>query len=116
MPEATSQVHLLQSQSLNFVLPPIVEEKKLSPFKFWYNNRIQDGVCYSGELFYRMQTVNFFQRARLYHNACKMSLQDVVIITTNHSHCSLWVSLRSPSARLLHRHLPPEVLESNALQ
>lgn len=83
------------------MLPPIIEEGSLLPFKFWFDNSIQDGMHYRNDLFYRLYTVGLEQRARLYHYACRMAQRDLVIVTATPKQCSIWVSLRSPSVTAL---------------
>ncbi|NJO42351.1 MAG: hypothetical protein HC769_19695 [Cyanobacteria bacterium CRU_2_1] len=80
------------------VLPPVIHEGEYNLFKFWFNNSVQDGVYYHNELFYRLQTVALNHRAQLYHQACKLAQHDTVIVTTSMDTCSVWISLRSPSA------------------
>ncbi len=83
------------------MLPPVLEEGEYSPFKFWFDNSIQDGMYYRNELFYRLHTISSESRARLYHYACKLSKHDCVVVTTTDDTCSLWVSLRSPNIAAL---------------
>ncbi|HIK55362.1 MAG TPA: hypothetical protein IGS37_09385 [Synechococcales cyanobacterium M55_K2018_004] len=92
------------------MLPPVVDEGEIFPFKFWFNDSIQDGISYRSELYYRLRTVPYKQRARLYHFACKMAQRDRVLVTTSSTTCSLWMSLRSPSARSLQK--PPFPFDS----
>lgn len=80
------------------MLPPVVDEGSFFPFKFWLKDKIHDGMYYRSELFYRLYTVDLAHRAKLYHHACKMSLQDDVVVTTTPQTCSIWISLRSPNA------------------
>lgn len=92
------------------MLPPVVDEGLVSIFKFWYGDRIQDGLYYRNELYYRVATVGLEQRARLYHHACRVSQTSYAVVTMTQIHCSLWVSLRS-SATAVAAHsfvyLPP---------
>lgn len=83
------------------MLPPVINEGKIFPFKFWFNNRIQDGMYYRNELFYRLHAVPSQQRAHLYHYACKLARRNNVLITASSQAYSVWVSLRSPSAAAL---------------
>jgi hypothetical protein len=94
------------------VLPPVIEESETFPFKFWLNNGIHDGMYYRNELFYRLHSVSLENRARLYHYACKMARNDIVVVTATADRCSIWVSLRSPSMMaqtLRDQPLPPFV-------
>lgn len=84
------------------VLPPLIDESSIFPFKFWFEHTIQDGMYYQNELFYRLHTVPTSIRARLYHYACKLARKDTVLVTNADSMCSIWVSLRSPSITATH--------------
>ena len=67
-------------------------------------------MYYRSELFYRLHTVDIKYRARLYHYACKLAQHDAVMVSATDTSCSIWVSLRSPSAtasNLRHQKLPP---------
>lgn len=81
------------------MLPPVIDEGSSFPFKFWFKNSIQDGMYYRSELYYRLQTVDVQQRARLYHFACRIAQHEAVVVTTNQRSCSLWINLRSSLAR-----------------
>ncbi|RMF63475.1 MAG: hypothetical protein D6742_17475 [Cyanobacteria bacterium J069] len=81
------------------MLPPVIDEGSFFPFKFWFKNRIQDGMHYRSELYYRLHTVESQQRARLYHFACRIAQRETVAVSANDHTCSIWVSLRSASAR-----------------
>jgi hypothetical protein len=99
------------------VLPPVVNEGKVFPFKFWFNNTVQDGMYHQNELFYRLHTVPLALRAQLYHYACRLAQRDNVMVTASNTHCSIWVSLRSPSVTALtlrRQPLPPFLQPNNA--
>ncbi|HEY9662593.1 MAG TPA: hypothetical protein V6C65_29415 [Allocoleopsis sp.] len=83
------------------MLPPVIDEEDFFPFKFWFNNSIQDGMYYRNELYYRLHTADINQRARLYHYACKMAHYDTVVVTACDRTCSIWISLRSPSTKTI---------------
>ncbi|MBD1869793.1 hypothetical protein H6F88_28210 [Oculatella sp. FACHB-28] len=83
------------------MLPPVLDEGAISPFKFWFNDKIQHGMYFRSELFYRLHTVGIEHRARLYHYACRLARHDAVIVTASDADCSVWVSLRSPSITAL---------------
>ncbi|HEY9624487.1 MAG TPA: hypothetical protein V6C78_29290 [Crinalium sp.] len=55
-------------------------------------------MYYRNELFYRLYSIDIKHRARLYHYACKLAQHDNVVVTATDVSCSIWVSLRSPSA------------------
>ena len=79
------------------MLPPVISEADCRPFKFWFNSRVQDGMSYEGELFYRSQTVGPSDRASLYLQACKLTKQTQVAVTAAENSYSLWISLRNPN-------------------
>jgi hypothetical protein len=77
------------------VVPAVLDEAHICPFKFWFDNQIQDGMSYQNELFYRVLTTEIAARAHLYQYACRLSQSDRFVITANQNRCSLWVSLRN---------------------
>lgn len=93
------------------VLPPVIREGDFFPFKFWFNNSIQDGMYYRNELFYRLYSVSLKHRAKLYHHACRMAQDEMVVVSAGDRICSLWISLRGSGASELQGHnlkkLPP---------
>ncbi|WP_448560762.1 hypothetical protein [Trichothermofontia sp.] len=92
------------------MLPLIVQHDQVFPFRFWLNNRIQEGLHYRGELFCHLQTFETGQRARVYHLACKLAQQgNPTLLLLSPTHCSLWISLRSSIVeKILLCHFPPE--------
>jgi len=76
------------------VLPLVISDRDIFPFKFWFDGNIQDGMYYRNELYYRLDTANVSQRAKLFHYACKLSRKTTLVLTTNVRECSIWVSLR----------------------
>lgn len=90
------------------VLPPVVNERDISPFKFWFNDNIQDGMYYRSELYYRRHAADIGHRAKIYHYACKLSHRMGVVVTTTSRQCSIWISLRAekPKNLLSDRPLP----------
>jgi hypothetical protein len=83
------------------VLPPIINESEVSPFKFWFNDGIQDGMYYQSDLFHRLLSVDSSRRAQLYHYACKLAQTERIVVTASDKGCSLWISLRSPGQIIL---------------
>lgn len=84
------------------MLPELLNEDQIRPFKFWFNQGIHDGMSYHNELFYRWYTTDVGQRAKLYHFACKLSQRGAtVVLTVSDSSCSFWISLRSRSLSVL---------------
>mgnify|MGYP005854585733 CR=1 FL=1 len=85
---------------ISTVLPPILSEGNFRPFKFWFNDRLQDGLFYQNELFFRLQTLSVTYRATLYQHACQLAQRDSVIVTASPTEYTIWISLHSP--RLSH--------------
>ncbi len=84
------------------VLPQIVEEKTLTPFKFWFNGSLQEGVHFQNELYYRLKQEPIEGRSKLYQSACRFAQQGaVVLLTVNEQQCSLWASLRNQEVAAL---------------
>lgn len=81
------------------VLPPVISERDIFPFKFWFEGNIQDGMYYRNELYYRLYTANISQRAQLFHYGCKLSRQSALVLTTSLRECSLWVCLRGQTTK-----------------
>jgi len=79
------------------VLPPLLDELKYTPFKFWFEGVVQDGLYYQNELFCRLRSAPAERRAYLYQEACRLARDNAVVFTIGDRHCSLWVSLRSPN-------------------
>lgn len=81
------------------MLPKIVQEKQLQPFKFWFNDSLQDGVHFENELYYRLRQMPIAERSRLYHLGCKLTQNGAdVFLTASDAQCSLWASLRNQKA------------------
>lgn len=77
------------------VLPPVIDEGKVFPFKFWFDDQVRDGMSYKNELYCRLGTVERVLRVQFYQYACKLSQQESVIVTTTGKTFSIWLSLRS---------------------
>jgi hypothetical protein len=83
------------------VVPVVLDEADVFPFKFWFDDTVHDGMVYQNELFYCLLTVDTAARSRLYHYACRISQGDRLVLTTAPSTLRLWVSLRSANFMLL---------------
>ena len=89
----------------NSVLPPVISEEAVCPFKFWFNQTVQHGMYFHNELFYCLETVALNQQAQLYLRACQLGRHAHVVVTVTQTDCSLWVSLRNPEL-LLDKEVP----------
>ena len=84
------------------MLPFVIDERKILIFKFWFDNKVQDGLSYQGELFCRLQTLELRYRPQLYHFGCKLSQQGTsIVISSGINTCSLWISLRDPAIKTM---------------
>lgn len=81
------------------MLPKIVPENQLQPFKFWFNDSLQDGVHFQNELYYRLRQMPIAERGRLYQLGCKLGQNGAdVFLTASDVQCSLWANLRNQKA------------------
>lgn len=84
------------------VLPQVIRESQVQPFKFWFNNGLQDGIRHRTDLYYRLQMRQLTEKAKLYQLACRLSRRGAdVLITIDWSHCSLWANLRNQKVAAL---------------
>ena len=78
------------------LLPRVVTENQVQPFKFWFNDSLQDGLHFQNELYYRLRQTPITERSRMYHLACKLVQHDAdVLLTASEEQCSLWANLRN---------------------
>jgi hypothetical protein len=92
----------IPSFCLSIVLPQVIDERSVQPFKFWFNHHLQDGLHCQKDLFYRLRTVQAAERAQLYKAACRLSRHGaMVVVTVAADHCSLWISLRNQKVAAL---------------
>ncbi|MGP1382187.1 MAG: hypothetical protein ACTS2F_01440 [Thainema sp.] len=84
------------------MLPEIVDEAKIHSFKFWFSDRIQEGMNYRGELFCRLYTADVSERAKVFQTACRLGQRGAsLVLTLSDKQCSLWGNLRSSSVAAL---------------
>ncbi|MEB3355799.1 MAG: hypothetical protein VKK04_03575 [Synechococcales bacterium] len=79
------------------MLPLLLNELELTPFKFWFDGTVQDGIFYGNELFCRLRSTPLEQRAYLYQYACRLARRNTVVVSLGSENCNLWISLRSPN-------------------
>ncbi len=78
------------------VLPRVVTESQVQPFKFWFNDSLQEGVHFQNELYYRLRKTPIAERSRVYHLACKLVQHGAdVFMTASAEECSIWANLRN---------------------
>lgn len=82
------------------VLPIILSEQIVLPFKFWFNHSLQEGIHHQDELYCQLTSFPPSDRAKAYHLSCRLAQTGtIVLLTLSSQRCGLWVSLRSPLAR-----------------
>ncbi|MBE7380837.1 MAG: hypothetical protein F6J95_005455 [Leptolyngbya sp. SIO1E4] len=78
------------------MLPSVISESAVQPFKFWFNGTLQDGLHFHNELYYRLKEQPITARSKLYHLACKLSRRGAdILLTVDKQQCSLWANLRN---------------------
>jgi hypothetical protein len=84
------------------VLPKVIPENQVKPFKFWFNNGLHDGIHHRTDLYYRLQMRQLVDKAKLYKLACRLSWRGAdVLVTLDSKHCSLWANLRNQKVTAL---------------
>jgi hypothetical protein len=82
------------------VLPIIINESNVSPFKFWFENGLQNGIHHQDELYCQLSSFPVKERSKAYHLGCKIAQGGtIVVLTLSPDRCGLWISLRDPLAR-----------------
>lgn len=77
------------------MLPVIVVESLISPFKFWHGG-IHSGMLYRNDFFTRLHSFSVADRSRAYACAMEEGKQGFkVCITVSKTHYTVWVEMRS---------------------
>lgn len=80
-------------------IPCTLPEQQLSPFKFYSNHAVQDGMTYGNELYRLAKQFSLADRSEVYLFGCELISQGIpTIISVSKQHYSVWVSLRNHSA------------------
>ena len=83
----------------------VTEQQNSSYFKFWHNDAVHEGMCYSNELFRHFRTFSTHRRNHAYSLGCALAQRGVQAVITCISDRNtapadqryiLWISLRSP--------------------
>ena len=78
------------------MLPSVVQENSIEPFKFWFNGDLRDGVHFHNELYYRLKQTSPDSRSSLYQLGCRLVQRGAdVFLTVSDDSCSLWANLRN---------------------
>lgn len=84
------------------MLPPVIDEKQVFTFKFWFGDKVQTGMHYQNELFCQIATLDISQRSHAYQQACKLAQQGIlIVITCSAQQCHMWGSLRNETVKQL---------------
>lgn len=76
----------------------LINEDLVSPFKFWRDNQVQQGMMYRSELFYCASKFKNHQRQQAFDFAWMLSCKGAkqVIITVTRTYYTVWIGLRAP--------------------
>jgi hypothetical protein len=86
-------------------LPLVLQEASLSIFRFYREGSIRSGMRYEHELYGEIRRFDSTHRLQAYQFAWAMlEYQVPLLMTVAPSYYTIWVSLRSPSYRILLRH------------
>lgn len=78
--------------------PQVIDEKLVPLFKYW-NDGIQEGMCYRGELYAHVRSYYPKERLQAYELACEMAQKGVeTCVTCSKLRYAVWVNLRSLNA------------------
>jgi len=97
------------------VLPRVIHESTVQPFKFLFNGTLQEGIHFHNELYYRLKKQPLETRSRLYQLACRLAKQGAdVLVTADSRQCSLWANLRNQrvTALIVSGHLSLPTVDS----
>ncbi len=83
-------------------LPTILQEKPLSPFRFYGADTISEAVTYEGEIYGLVKQLDLSHRLQAYQLSWALSAKDIsLLLTTSASRLAIWIRLRSPSYSVL---------------
>ncbi len=83
-------------------LPIILQEKPLSPFRFYDADTISEAVTHEGEIYGLVKQLDLFQRLPAYQLSWALSAKNIpLLLTTSSSRIAIWIRLRSPFYKVL---------------
>jgi hypothetical protein len=83
-------------------MPQMLPEKSVYRFRFYDESRIHEGIVFDEQFYGLVQAWQSDRTLHAYRLAWALSHKDVpCLITRSPQHCSVWVNLRSQSARTL---------------
>ncbi len=94
-----------QLQRILILLLQIIPERLVQPFKFWFDGRLQDGLHFGNEFYYRLQEQPLTAKDRLQQYARQLARGGTdVLLSADDCQCSLWVNLRNRYAATYTEH------------
>ena len=78
----------------------LINEKFICQFKFWMDDRVQQGMRFRNDLFAQVAGFQSSQRREAFELAWKLSQErgQQVVVTATHLHYTVWLNLRSPAS------------------
>jgi hypothetical protein len=75
----------------------LIDEALISPFKFWHDGRVQQGMHFRKRLFGQFRCFDRHDRQQAFDLSARFVDAGVeVVMTTTGSQYTLWISLHSP--------------------
>lgn len=82
--------------------PYVLTEQQISPFKFYRENAVQNGMTYGNELYRLTKRFSINNRLEAYRFGCELIGQGIpTIISVSEQHYRVWISLRNPVAETI---------------
>lgn len=97
----------------SFQLPLIMQEKLVSPFRFYRDEKILEGVNFKHEFYGLVEEFEINQRLQVYQLAWALAEKKVpIILTTSNARLGIWIRLRSPAYAVWLNYAPmlPKIL------
>jgi hypothetical protein len=86
-----------QSPSIDVVLPVVLNEQQISPFKFYWEQTVREGMMYAAEIYGVAYELGSGHRLHAYQLACELMAQGwSAVVTVSQSRYLVWLSVRSP--------------------
>lgn len=77
------------------MLPKVLNEKQVHPFKFYLEGEIQQGMRHNGLLYALVSTFSLKERLKAYDVATRLTESDCRAVVTVSDQYSIWVPLTS---------------------
>ena len=76
-----------------FLSPAVLCENLVSPFRFWFEDTLQEGMIYQNELFECLRVFSDRQRTEVYELSNTLSQQGILVVITHKRERSSWKSV-----------------------